>query len=128
MPRPQAAAARGRSRTGSRADARREPVWPPRPLLSWDAWRVYARLFDRKGDRCVTRAAGEARNGGHAQPVLPGLERVARGRASREPECVAAGQEIAQRRERAEVVAFGVEQLQGELRERLNRVLAALQR
>src|SRR5262249_35212184 len=124
MPRPPASAARGRSRTGSRADARREPVWPPRFSFLRLRWRVYARLFDGERDllaACTTREAGDRRD---PQAIPAGRERVAGRRASGEPERVAAGQQIAKRRKRSEVVAVRVEQLERELRERLHRVVS----
>src|ERR1044072_4283188 len=118
MPRRPASAARVRSRTGSRADARREPVWPPRFSFLRVRWRVYARLFDGERNVLAARWTGETRDCGGAQLVVPGRERVARGRAAGEPERVAAGQEVAQRRERAEVVSGRVEQPAREGRER----------
>ena len=57
---------------------------------------------------------------------VPGLERVPCRRSAGEPERVAAGQQVAQRRERAEIVPVRVEQLEAEQRERLDRVAPAL--
>ena len=70
----------------------------------------------------------EARYRGDAQAVRPGLERVPRRRSTGEPERVAAGQQVTQRRQRAEIVSVRVEQLEAEQRERLHRVAPALHR